>query len=95
MSLIGKFFVVMQILLSVTFMGFAVAVFTYQTDFKQKAETEQQARNQCNDTIHDATPPRPRPWRVSATVAIATATKVTVATMERGDRRACQDHRPG
>ncbi|MCA8985139.1 MAG: hypothetical protein R3C12_22620 [Planctomycetaceae bacterium] len=47
MSLIGKFFVVMQILLSVTFMGFAVAVFTYQTDWKGKAEAEQQAKQQA------------------------------------------------
>ncbi len=53
MSLIGKFFVVMQILLSVTFMGFAVAVFTYQTDFKQKAETEQQAKQQAQSQLQN------------------------------------------
>ncbi|MBV08375.1 hypothetical protein [Rubinisphaera sp.] len=46
MSLIGKFFVVMQILLSVTFMGFAATVFTYQADWKGKAEAEQKAKQQ-------------------------------------------------
>jgi len=53
MSLIGKFFVVMQILLSVTFMGFAVAVFTYQTDWKAKAETEQQAKQEAQAQIQN------------------------------------------
>lgn len=53
MSLIGKFFVVMQILLSVTFMGFAVAVFTYQTDWKAKADTEQQAKQQAQAEIQN------------------------------------------
>ncbi|WP_237229139.1 hypothetical protein [Rubinisphaera sp. JC750] len=53
MSLIGKFFVVMQILLSVTFMGFAVAVFTYQTDWKAKADTEQQAKQQAQAEVQN------------------------------------------
>ncbi len=51
MSLIGKFFVVMQILLSVTFMGFAVAVFTYQTDWKTRHDTEQQAKQQAQSKL--------------------------------------------
>ncbi|MCA8986455.1 MAG: hypothetical protein KDA78_02360 [Planctomycetaceae bacterium] len=43
MTLIGKFFIVMQLMLAVTFMGFAAAVFTYQIDWKAKAETAEKA----------------------------------------------------
>ncbi|MCG6157675.1 hypothetical protein [Rubinisphaera margarita] len=46
MSLIGKFFVVMQILLSVTFMGFAATVFTYQNNYKTLYENETKAKTQ-------------------------------------------------
>ena len=53
MSLIGKFFVVMQILLSVTFMGFAVTVFTFQTNWKAKADTEQQAKQQAQAQVQN------------------------------------------
>ncbi len=48
MSFVGKFFVVMQILLSVTFMGFAVTVFTYQTDWKTEAEKKEANYQQAN-----------------------------------------------
>jgi len=53
MSLIGKFFVVMQILLSVTFMGFAVTVFTFQTNWKAKADAEQQAKQQSQAEVQN------------------------------------------
>lgn len=46
MSFVGKFFVVMQILLSVTFMGFAVTVFTYQTDWKATAQKEEKGKQE-------------------------------------------------
>lgn len=51
MSLIGKFFVVMQILLSVTFMGFAVAVFSYQTDWKTRHDAEQKQKVQAQSNL--------------------------------------------
>lgn len=51
MSLIGKFFVVMQILLSVTFMGFAVAVFSYQTDWKTRHDAEQDLKLQAQTNL--------------------------------------------
>ena len=59
MTFVGKFFVVMQIMLSVTFMGFAVTVFTYQTDRKSTAEKaeastqEAEIRNQNLQTEFD------------------------------------------
>ncbi|MBL4883154.1 MAG: hypothetical protein JKY95_01290 [Planctomycetaceae bacterium] len=51
MSFVGKFFVVMQILLSVTFMGFAVTVFTYQTDWKATAEDSQKSLSVIEENL--------------------------------------------
>ena len=53
MSFVGKFFVVMQILLSVTFMGFAVTVFTYQTDWKAEAEKKEASYQQLNSQLQN------------------------------------------
>ncbi len=53
MSFVGKFFVVMQILLSVTFMGFAVTVFTYQKDWKAEAEKKEANYQQVNSQLQN------------------------------------------